>query len=59
MDRMEFIKHCDKKQQNRVNCDYLRSQIAEKAARKDAEYAVESLYYKPHFGPEETLDQIQ
>ena len=27
--------------------------------RKEAEAAVEGLYYKPHFGPEETLDQIQ
>lgn len=27
--------------------------------KKEAEAAVEGLYYKPHFGPEETLDQVQ
>lgn len=42
-----------------MNSEFLRRQIAEKNMRKESENAVEGLYYKPHFGPEETLDQIQ
>ena len=59
MDRMEFIKQQDRKKQNRVNSEFLRRQIAEKQLRRETENQVEGLYYKPHFGPEETLDQIQ
>lgn len=59
MDRMEFLKQQDRQKQNRVNSEYLRKQIAEKQLRKQTEAGVEGLYYKPHFGPEETLDQIQ
>ena len=59
MDKMEFLKVQDRKHQNREHSDFLRSQIAEKQKRKVAEQAVEVLYYKPHFGPEETLDNVQ
>ena len=41
-----------------ANKTYLQNQIKEKEQRKEASKAIESLYYKPHFGPEETLDQV-
>ena len=59
MDRMEAIKQLSKKKQTQANTEFLRSQMAEKARRKEIDHAVETLYYKPHFGPEETLDQVQ
>ena len=59
MDKMEFMKQQDRIKQNRVNSEFLRRQIVEKQLRQENEKNVEGLYYKPHFGPEETLDQIQ
>jgi len=56
MDRMEAVKAKNRYDQNQANVEFIRSQIAEKQARQQVEKAVENLYYKPHFGPEETLD---
>lgn len=56
MDRMEHIKKLNREKQNRANCEFIRTQIAEKQQRQEKEKAVDTLYYKPHFGPEETLD---
>jgi len=55
MDRMEYLKAQDRIVQNKQHRDFLQNQIVEKAMRREAEAAVEGLYYKPHFGPEETL----
>ena len=33
-------------------------QIREKKERDKAEYDYEKQYYKPHFGPEETLETL-
>ena len=56
MDRMDRIKAASRHKQNQANVEFIRNQIVEKQARKANENDVERLYYKPHFGPEETLD---
>ncbi len=56
---MEQIKQISRKKQTQANSDFLRNQMAEKARQKEVNRAVETLYYKPHFGPEETLDQVK
>ena len=45
--------------QNEINKEFIKNQIAEKARTKEMTRAVETLYYKPHFGPEETLEQVK
>jgi hypothetical protein len=42
---------------NQRNADYIREQIRIKEAQKEVEKGVETLYYKPHFGPEETYER--
>jgi hypothetical protein len=59
MDRMEYFKQQDRNKQNQANREFLQAQIAEKQMRKTNERDYELLYYKPHFGPEETLDQVK
>ncbi len=59
MDKMDRAKKSNQKKQNKDHVDFIRNQIIEKQQRADAEKVVEKLYYKPHFGPEETLDQIK
>lgn len=59
MDREQAFRHVNKVKMNMANVDFIRTQIDDKARVKNAEKQVETLYYKPHFGPEETLDQVQ
>lgn len=56
---LELLKQQDRKRQNNDNFASLKQQIADKSLRKEHEKMIETKYYKPHFGPEETLDQIQ
>ena len=43
---------------NRNNYNYLLNQVEENKQRKSEFEYREKLYYKPHFGPEETHDLI-
>lgn len=56
MDRFDVQKKNDRRRQNLINMEFIKNQIEEKNRVKDQVRQVESLYYKPHFGPEETLD---
>lgn len=56
MDRLDEQKRNDRKRQNQVHLEFIKNQIEEKARVKNEHRQVESLYYKPHFGPEETLE---
>lgn len=58
MDKQNAFAYNNRMRLNKANCDFIRNQMAEKAAVKQAEKEVDTLYYKPHFGPEETLDQV-
>ena len=59
MDRENAFRATNRVKMNMANVDFIRNQIEEKKRVKDAEKQVETLYYKPHFGPEETLDQVK
>lgn len=43
----------------RQNQHYLGQQMDWNTAKRSADHKVEKLYYKPHFGPEETQEIIQ
>lgn len=43
----------------RQNQHYLGQQVDWNASKRSADIKVEKLYYKPHFGPEETQEIVQ
>ena len=59
MDKCNAFAHQNRVNQNRANRDFILNQIAERQRVRSVEKDVDTLYYKPHFGPEETLDQVK
>jgi hypothetical protein len=47
-----------KKKNNMANLSFLSNQIEQDKMKKMAVKEVEKLYYKPHFGPEETDEAL-
>ena len=56
LDRQQAIRNQHTKTNHARNQDFIRQQILEKAQVRKQIHDVEKLYYKPHFGPEETAD---
>lgn len=47
-----------KKKNNMENLRFLAKQIQSDRERKSHSHQIERLYYKPHFGPEETDEML-
>ena len=47
-----------KKKNNMDNLQFLAKQIQSDRERKSHSHQIERLYYKPHFGPEETDEML-
>ena len=56
LDRQQAMRNHFIKINNRMNQDFIKQQIADKAVMKKNHDEVERYYYKPHFGPEETAE---
>lgn len=58
-DLMAEQNHLLRRQNNLDNLSYLADQITHEKQRKDKLQKLERLYYKPHFGPEETDELVE